>query len=171
MLKGSDLRITFNPGAYVLLDFHSVNEDKIADDVEPGMEQQTSVYAAIGAMYGGASGDGGARRPIRFTRRVAHTDRPSAMNYCFAYPALLPFGTEGTLTVEIEGGATFTLEDAVLHTASPRPCFPRGNETDTVVQLSAGLTTPTADLPVAPGYPLKWYLTDCEDIDIACGDL
>ncbi len=167
----SSLKITWNPGGHVLLDFGSVSGDELADDIEFGVEQQTSSYSAIGQIFGSASADGGARRPISFSRRIFHADRAAALNYCHVYPALLPLATEGTLTVENQGGATFEYRDAVILSGTPRPSYPSGHATDTVYRLSAGNMVPTAGLPVAPGYPLEWYLTNCTDIDTPCGDL
>jgi hypothetical protein len=167
----SNLRITFNPGGYVLLNFRSVDGSLLSDEVETGLEQQTSIFAAIGALYSGASADGGMRQPLSFTRTLEHADRATAMNYQWTYPRLLPFGVVGTLTVEIENAATFLISDAVILAAVPRLNAQLSHATDTAYRLSGGNMIPTAGLPVAAGYPLSWYLTNCTDIATACADL
>jgi len=167
----SNLRITFNPGGFVLLNFRSVDGSLLSDELETGLEQQSSVFAAIGALFAGVSADGGMRRSLAYTRTLEHADRAAALNYQWTHATLLPFGQVGTLTVELETGATFEIYDAVILAAVPRLNSQLSHATDTAYRLAGGSMLPTSGLPVVPGYPLNWYLTNCTDIDVAFQDL
>jgi hypothetical protein len=171
MQTESTLRITFNPGGYVLLDFRTVDGSLLSDEVEPGMEQQSSVYASIGAVFAAASADGGARRTISYTRTIEHASRAEAMIHQWLGPQQLPFGVDGTLTVEMQNGPSFEMEDAVLHAAVPRLSPFLCHATDTLYRLSAGRLRPLSGLPVKAGYPFTWWAQEFQEISSVWGGL
>lgn len=164
----SDIKITWNPGGVVLLDFG----DEIGDELAPGMSQMVSEFAAIGLAWGSGSADGGARRDVSFSRIVTtHANRAAVLNYCMLYPAQLANLGPGELTVEVQGGATILMESAAIQACNPQPLLVPPNSSLTQFRISAHKTRPISGYPVAAGVPLGWWTEAFGDIGAAFGDL
>lgn len=133
----SPLRITWNPGSIVLLDYG----DETAEYPVVVAAQDASVYTPLGQVWGNGQAEGGLRRSYSFSRVLTHASRAVAEAYQQEYPGSLPFAQAGTLTVQVQGGRSFTLATTVLLAAVPRILPDRGNCTETLFRLSSGKLT------------------------------
>lgn len=157
----SNQRLTWVATGRVLLDIGN----ETADDIVPSAEQAVTNYVPIGARWGRANGEGGARRPIEFSRRVIHASRADAIAFVWTHPTQLLAMGSGKIRVDIEDGPSFELADATMLSVVPRLHAAAGNITITEYRLTAGEMRPVANFPTVPGLPIAWQLVPIEHLD------
>lgn len=109
-------------GVTILLNYG----DFIADEIEFGADQQTNAFNPIGAPWGLATSEGGARRSFSFSRRQEHASHTEARSYSIYNPAATLFGKQGSVRVSIREAADapeviWLLESAVVLSSNPKP--------------------------------------------------
>lgn len=128
----------------VLLDFG----DFIEDEIEIGADQQSTGFNPIGAEWGLATSEGGARRSFTFTRRQEHASHTEARSYSIYNPATRLFGKQGAIRVSIREAddapvVIWLLESAIVQSSNPRPMVDaRGFRSLTTYQITSGRSRP-----------------------------
>jgi len=100
--------------------------DFIESDIEIGSEQQTTGFSPIGAMWGLATAEGGARRSFSFSRRLDHGSHTAVRSWCFSHPSLMPFGRDGVLKISTREAddapeEIWQMQSAIVQGCAARP--------------------------------------------------
>lgn len=131
----SQYKLTFF--GVVLLDF-----DELVDrQPELPVTGDAQVVSFAGAVTGAVFGRGNTRQAVSWSRLKQYGSHAEAYGWAVAMREKVPTGKAGTLTIEVQDGATFELADFVLNEARVVPFeYPGFKAQETYSGQGAGLT-------------------------------
>jgi hypothetical protein len=139
--------------------------DVIEADITPSVSQGATRYSSIGADWSERRANGAADSEVSFGVIVRHASHAASRSYCLRNAASLPSGETGVLTIAVEGGETWKMQDAVMIAVAPLPRVPSSSfQTISNYSFVGTQLAPVTALTLYAGIPWIWILQDWDDL-------